>query len=406
MSRLMEARGLSCSISGRQIIHNIDMDLHAGEVLGLIGPNGAGKSTLLKCLMGYHNYGGMLQVQGRNLSELRGAERAELIAYISQQGPDQLSFSALEVVEMGCYGDLYMGTVQDSLMRARAALDYVGLADLSGRPFNQLSGGEQQLVLFARVLAQDTPILLLDEPTANLDIGHEKTVLEMVTELGREGRAAVIAIHNLNMAAEFCDRLLLMEDGEIVRDAPPDEVLRREHIQRVYNTDVSVSRSPGSGSPQVHPLREFRQHRNIHVHVIGGAGQGVNITRFLMRSGFKVSGGVAHRLDSDTHLWESLKIPMVCVEAFSEIDDAAYEKARVLVGEADYTVLCSFPVGRANVKNLILAAEARQLLIVQDDERSFHSPGAAELFEELGAGAHCLSPHELLKFFTADLSRA
>ena len=402
MNRLLEARDLGCSLSGKDVIRNINVDLHLGEILGLIGPNGAGKSSLLKCLMGYYAYKGMVSVKGHNLKELRNTERAGLISYISQQGPDQLSFTAEEVVEMGCY--LQGGA--DSLLRARNALNYVGLADSARTPFNRLSGGEQQLVLFARVLAQDTPILLLDEPTANLDIGHEKTVLEMIAELTREGRSAIIAIHNLNMAAEFCDRLLLMQDGNIVIAGAADEVLRQEHIQPVYNTDVSISRNPGSGSPQIHPLREFRQDHDIQVHVIGGAGSGVNITRFLIRSGFKVSGGVAHRLDSDTHLWESLHIPMVCVDAFGEIDDAACEEAQGLIHRADYTILCSFPIGQGNLKNLALAAESRELLIVEDDQRSFHSPKAEALFKDLKNSATILHVHELMDFFTEKIQKS
>ena len=300
---------------------------------------------------------------------------------------------------MGCYQGLYTNNDPSNLVRAEKALEYVGLADCSRRAFNQLSGGEQQLVLFARVMAQDTPILLLDEPTANLDIGHEKTVLEMVTELGKEGKASIIAIHNLNMAAEFCNKLLLMKNGGIEIVGTPDEVLMKEHLQAVYQTDLNIFQNPGSGNPQVYPLRKFHQHQNIQVHIIGGAGGGVNITRFLIRSGLKVSGGVAHRLDADTYLWKSLGIPMVSVEPFSEIDDTAYAEALQLVKAAEYTILCSFPIGRGNQRNLALAAEAKQLLIIQDGQRNFHTQEAHKLFEQIQNRSIVLNSTEIEDFF-------
>lgn len=401
---LVDMEGLGCSLGGRQIISDINLSLNSGEILGLIGPNGAGKSTLLKCLMGYYDYEGRLFVQGRSLRELKSAERASKIAYIGQQEEHQIFFTALEVVEMACYSGMDAAAGRGA--RARGALDYLGLGDLAHKAFNRLSGGEQQLVRFARALAQDTVILLLDEPTANLDIGHEKMVLEMLAELVREGRGAVVAIHNLNMAAEFCDRLLLMKDGGVATVGAPDEVLRREHVQPVYNTAVDIARNLSSGSLQVHPLREFRQEKDVHVHVIGGGGSSVNVTRFLVRAGFRVSGGVAHRLDSDTHLWQTLGIKMVCVEAFSDIDDRAYREACELVRAADYTVLCIFPIGSANVRNLVLAVQARQLIVLHNNDgaaaqsRSFHCPEAAGLFDQASASASLLSPGELPEFLT------
>ncbi len=405
---LLEARNLSCRLAGRQIIGNINVKLFRGEILGLIGPNGAGKSTLLKSLMAYYECEGELSVGGHDLRKLE--DRSRHIAYIGQQEEHQLSFSVLEIVEMACYGGLslggrLLGSSYNSKIPAQRALEYLGLGNYAERIFNRLSGGEQQLVRFARALAQDTAIFLLDEPTANLDIAHEKVVLEMLAELTREGKGVIIAIHNLNMAAEFCDRLLLMKDGSIVTEGSPEEVLQREHVQRAYETDVNISPNLSSGSAALSLPRTFRQEQDVRVHIIGGGGSSVNLTRQLTRSGFRVSGGVAHRLDSDTRLWESLNIPMVCVEAFSDIDDTAYDEALALLQKADYTLLAPFPVGRGNLRNLALAAQAAQanrLIIVEDtrNERAFHCPEAGELFRQARAGAELLNFRDIPDFFT------
>lgn len=372
---LLDIHGLSCSIGDAQILSEISFRLNRGEIIGLIGPNGSGKSTLLKCILGFLNTGaGSIRILGDSLEELSNRSRAGRISYVAQDGPGDLSFSALEVVEMGAYRGIGRGgrSSADDRALAEKALDYVGLRHIRNRHFNHLSGGEGQLVLFARLLMQNTPVLLLDEPTSNLDIGHENTLLEMVEELTREGRGAVIAIHNLNLAAEYCSRLILLDRGGIVSQGDPAEVLTREHIESAYSTRVMIGRNKSSGAPSVHPVRNYPQGGRKSFHIIGGAGSGINITRLLIRRGIQFTAGIAHRLDSDAELWNSLEIPMVEIEPFSEIDDDSFSRAEKLCREADYTILCSFPVGRGNLRNLELAARASRLIIMDNSVPSSH----------------------------------
>lgn len=411
---VLEVQSLSYGVDNHRILKAISFTLNRGEILGIIGPNGAGKSSLLKCLMGFHEAEGQIQFadqespageesilpEMRKLSGLKGGERARLISYLSQQGPDQLSFSALEVAEMGAYAmnGLLGRSRYDARDQAMKALGYVGLAALAGRSFNSLSGGEQQMVLFARVLLQDTPILFLDEPTSSLDIGHEKTVLEMLEELSAEGKSSLVAIHNLNLASEFCHRLLLLKNGGVLALGRPDEVLTRDNLMQAYGTDVTISRNDSSGSISVLPLREFPRKSGLQVHIIGGAGSAVNITRLLIRGGYRVSGGVAHRLDSDARLWEALRLETVVVEAFSDIDEDSYRRAAELVHLADITVLAAFPVGRGNLRNLELAAQAERLVILDEAGRGFFTGEGRGLFEGLAARAQKVSEEGLLPF--------
>ncbi len=367
---VLRAENLTYRIGTATLLDGVEIDIRRGELVALIGPNGAGKSTLLRTLIGFLTpTEGSVTLQGRPLASYSARNRAKEMSYLSQHGPDQFPFPVIEVVEMGSYPVVGMGRSPGSREREAAlrALSYVGLEDLAGRPFPTLSGGERQLVLFARVLVQESPIILLDEPTASLDIGHEATLLQMVRDLCEEGVSAIIALHNLNIAAEYCTRIVLMNDGKVKAAGPPDRVLTRELVEECYHTPVHVGRNDSTGSITVSPITPRGAARGLKVHVIGGAGGGVNTTRFLHRIGCSVTGGVAHELDSDARLWKALGVPYAEVPAFSEIDTGALSSASAMIETADITVLCAFPFGKGNVGNLELAARARRLIILGEE---------------------------------------
>ena len=367
---VLAAAGLHYSIGAARLLDGVNLELRRGELVGLIGPNGAGKSTLLRNLIGYFRpTAGGVTVQGRPVHEYSSRERAKRVSYLSQYGPDQFPFPVREVVEMGSYPVIGLGRSPGLREREAAmrALSYVGLEHLADRSFPSLSGGERQLVLFARVLVQESPIILLDEPTASLDIGHETTLLQMVRDLCEEGYSAIIAMHNLNVAAEYCRRLVLMNDGRVRAEGSPDEVLTRELIEECYHTAVHVGRNESTGGLIVSPVPPGGAARDLRVHVIGGAGSAVNITRFLHRIGCTVTGGVAHELDSDARLWKALGIRYVEVPAFSEIDEERLEEASAFLAQADLTILCAFPFGKGNAGNLELAGRAKRLVILEEE---------------------------------------
>ena len=367
---VLRAAGLRYRIGSAELLSGVDFELKKGELVGLIGPNGAGKTTLLKTLIGFLKpSGGDVYLDGRPIGDYKARDRARRIAYLSQHGPDQFPFPVIEVVEMGAYPVVGLGRAPGKRERdaAHKALAYVGLEHLAYRSFPTLSGGERQLALFARVLVQESPIIILDEPTVSLDIGHEAALLNMVGDLCAEGRSAVVALHNLNLAAEHCHRLVLMERGTVRAVGTPEEVLTRELIETSYHTEVHVGRNESTGSVSIDPVPRNARRVSLRVHVIGGAGSGVNITRFLHRSGCFITGGVAHELDSDAKLWRALGIPFVTTAAFSEIDETAFHDAASLIAEADITVLCAFPFGKGNSRNLRLAAGARELIILEEE---------------------------------------
>ncbi|AFG38284.1 heme ABC transporter ATP-binding protein [Spirochaeta africana] len=390
---LLAAESLTYQVDGTALVDRVDLALRPGELTGLIGPNGAGKTTLLRLLLGYlAPTAGKVLLQQQDLHELPARQRARRIAYMGQHTPLPFPFSVAEVVEMGSFPVLGLGRAPGSSERRAAmeALHYVGLGGLADRSFPTLSGGEQQLALFARVLIQDTPVILLDEPTASLDLGHETRLLRMARELCSEGRSVLVALHNLNSAAEYGDRLLLMDRGRIVADGSPAEVLTEQQLEHHYHTPVRISTNQSTGSILVTPAAEQPRGARGRVHLIGGAGSAVTLTRELHLMGLQVSGGVAHELDNDARLWRSLAIPYTEVPAFAEIGSEALTAAEQLAGSADLVILCSFPVGRGNLGNLRLAVTAAEQgrLAIADEEtgtcrRDFYTPESRQLYQHL-----------------------
>ena len=248
---ILQASGLGWSAGTTRILESVDIELRRGELLGVIGPNGAGKTTLLRLLAGIlQPTNGDVRLDGRALSGMSARERARRIAFMSQESTQALPFTVMEVLMMGRYPHLrrFEGEGAEDLSRARQTLSYVGLSGFEDRSMVQLSGGERQLVLFAKALMQDTEVLVLDEPSSSLDIGHQDRIFSMTQELAREKKAVVTSVHNLGVAAEYCSRLLLLERGTVAAGGRAEEVLRPQTLDRVYGVRTLVSPSMATGS--------------------------------------------------------------------------------------------------------------------------------------------------------------
>ena len=359
---------------------------------------------------------GKVLLQGRPLRQIRLRERARTISYLSQETTTTFSYPVLDILLMGRYPFLgrFKRESESDLDRTRRALAYVGLAGFEERYFNELSGGERQLVLFAKILVQEAELLLLDEPTSNLDIKHQDQFFSMASELSREKKAVIAAVHNLDIASQYCTRLILLHEGRVAAQGRPEEVLRSERLDSVYGIKTMVTRNTSTGALVVNVAPRMRAGRapRPRIHIIGGAGSAINLTRELVRLGYRISGGIAHEYDADQKLWSSLEIPSVVIGAFSRIDEADLQKAYPMVGEAELTVLCCFPFGPGNEGNLALAKRARRLVVLepasQEEERLFFSHDARDAFAELAAHAQQMSYRrlsELLesgRFFEAD----
>ena len=235
---------IQVSFGSKTILHDISLAIQDKEFVGIIGPNGSGKSTFLKCLYRVlQPSGGKIFFDGTELSSLSHRDTALKMAVVAQHSTVNFDFSVLEMVLMGRspYKGLLDRDQLDDYEIARHALAQVGLSDFESRNFNTLSGGEQQRVILARALAQRTECLVLDEPTNHLDIKYQ---LELMTIVKRLDATVVSAIHDLNLAAIYCDRIIALKDGHIVCSGTPKEVLTEEIIRQIYGVSATVQTLP------------------------------------------------------------------------------------------------------------------------------------------------------------------
>ncbi|MEV0366109.1 heme ABC transporter ATP-binding protein [Nocardia fusca] len=260
----LRARGVTLDRHGggggtRRVLDDVDFEVAAGEVVALVGPNGAGKSTLLAVLAGELDPGGgSVELDGHPLDRWTPIDMARRRAVLPQSHTVGFPFSAAEVVAMGrapWQRTPQAGRDDEVIAAAMAATDCTHLA---GRSFPSLSGGERARVALARVLAQDTATLLLDEPTAALDLGHQEAVLTLAADRAATGAAVVVVLHDLASAAAYADRVAVLDDGRVAAAGPPREVLTGELLSRVYRYPVEVLDHPGTGAQLVLPARPAR----------------------------------------------------------------------------------------------------------------------------------------------------
>ena len=239
------------------LFDRLDLDVPVGSCLGLIGPNGSGKTTLLRILAGLlRPESGAVLLQGGPIGALAPRRRAQLLAVLLPEAPLLFNFSVLEVALMGRAPHLGPWGLErpEDFAAARRALAEVDLEEFAGRPVRDLSSGERQRVLLARALAQEPKVLLLDEPTAFLDIKHALGIHEILARLNRERRLTlVLASHDLNLVARYAERLVLLDRGRIAADGSPAEVLTPERLSSVYETESQVVADPVTGAPMVIP---------------------------------------------------------------------------------------------------------------------------------------------------------
>lgn len=245
---------VSVVVDGRALVRDVCLDVAPGEVVALVGPNGAGKSTLLRTLYrALRPTSGRVTLDGEDVWRMTGRRLARRLAAVLQETPGEFELTVYDVVAMGRtpYKRAFQGDDADDRDIVTGALGDLDVADLAQAPFDRLSGGEKQRVLIARALAQRAGTMVLDEPTNHLDLRHQLDALRLVRRLGV---TAVVALHDLNLAAAFCDRICVMDSGRLVAAGPPAQVLTASLLAAVYRVDAEVSAHPRTGVPQISVL--------------------------------------------------------------------------------------------------------------------------------------------------------
>ena len=252
---MLSAQDISVSFGRRQVIDGVSLELREGEIIALLGPNGAGKTTLLRSLNGTVPIDrGKIRLDDASIGKLSRREIAKRIAVVAQENETKFPITVMEFVLAARFaaGAAFGWETADDISAAIRALRLCDLGEFGDRFMNDLSGGERQRVVLARALAAETDVLLLDEPTANLDLAHQALMFNLVRDRCRNaGAAAIVITHDLNLAAEFADRVLLLTNGNVVGAGTPADVLTMANLEKVYDVHVLLDQNPASGKVRV-----------------------------------------------------------------------------------------------------------------------------------------------------------
>ena len=239
------------------VLNGLNLEVGDGEMVGVVGPNGSGKTTLMRLVSGVlRGSTGRIRIDGADLADLSVSERARLVSVVPQNPSLPLSFPVLDLVLMGRnpHMRLLQWEGRRDLEIAKRAMQQTAIYTLADRRLGTLSGGERQRAVVAMALAQEAPVMLLDEPTSSLDLAHQTRVMDLISDLHKErGGSVLVAMHDLTLAAQYCSRLVMLANGSSYAEGPPEEVLTRENIAEVYGADVFVLPHPQGGTPIVVP---------------------------------------------------------------------------------------------------------------------------------------------------------
>lgn len=245
------AQNISYSVGQKTILTNVAAHVDTGRVLGIIGPNGSGKSTLLRCLSGHIKDVGDVEIAGTKLAELPPKKLARLLAVVGQHAEAEEDLRVRDVINLGRipYVSSWIGLRAADHQIVHDAAEKTGVEHLLGSRYRTLSGGERQRVQIARALAQQTPHIFLDEPTNHLDINYQLSLLELVRKIAK---TTIVVLHDLNLAAMFCDEILMLNHGRVVMQGTPEQVLTQPQLKEVFQVETTISTSDGTTHVRIH----------------------------------------------------------------------------------------------------------------------------------------------------------
>ena len=396
----LEIKDIDAYYGNVKVLGNVDFSAAYGELLGVIGPNGSGKTTLLRTISRILKPKvGTILLEGEEVMEMKNKEFSRKFAAVAQGTSVNFDFTALDIVLMGRnphLGRLELETERDVEI-ARRCMELTNCWHLAERPITELSGGERQLVIIARALTQEPKVLLLDEPTSHLDINYQIEIMELLKRLtSHEGLIVIAVIHDLNLAAQYGDRLILMHKGKIVSTGTQQEVLTAENIKKTFGADVIVKKHaltnlcyvlPVPSPVKRPPEASSKNNAGITIHLICGGGEGISLMHLLSGKGYNVTAGVVNMLDTDCEVAQLLNIPVVTEAPFSPITEEVFQAHLALIEQADVVVLCGIPFGFGNLKNIEAAEVAlemgKSVLVFEEksmEKRDFTGGEAAKRF--------------------------
>jgi iron complex transport system ATP-binding protein len=386
----LTAVNVNVTIGDKVIVRDVSLTVKLGEFVGIIGPNGAGKSTLLRGLRGMGNItAGDVQLLGEPLHTMGDKQLARLIAYMQQEVNVGFGFTALEVVLAGRYPYLkwWQNERSQDYQIAHKYMTFTGVESLAEKSLQQVSGGERQRILLAKVLAQETPFVFLDEPTASLDLVYQEEIFRYCQAMCQAGKTVLIVAHDIKLAAKFCSRLILLAGGTVIADGVPNEVITAHNLEKAYGLHSAVFVNKVTGNLDVHTYEAAGTATGQQsIHVIGGGGSAGNIIRLLYEKSYTLSGGVFQPGDTDADVAMAFGIQAVIGQPFCTINERQARQNREKILAADLAILSNLYYGEQNLDNLSAAFSAKKLIVVEDtpiEQRDFTGGKAAKMYQDL-----------------------
>ena len=343
------AKGLAAGYSKKIVVDGLSFELKPGQILTLIGPNGAGKSTVLKTITGHLPLvSGELMLCQKDLKAMNEKEISKKMSVLLTEKLTAERMTCGDVVCAGRYPYTGMFGVldKDDIKKVKEAMELTAVSELYDRDFGQISDGQRQCVMLARAIAQEPEVLLLDEPTSYLDVGHKLQILTVIRKLVTKRNIAVIqSLHELDLAQKFSDRVLCIKDGKADRIGTPEEIFEGSYILKLYGIKdgsydtyyVSAEMPAVKGDPQVF--------------VIGGGGKGISVYRRLQRQGIPFAAGVIHENDIEYPAAKALAAAVIAERAFEPISEENIEKARQIIKKCGKVICCADTFGAMNKGN-------------------------------------------------------
>ncbi len=259
---MIQIKNINFSYNGKKILKNIDFNVENGKILSILGPNGSGKTTLLKVIAGILKPDiGEVIVNGKNFLKMQRREMAKLIAYVPQNFEPGFDFTVFDIVSMGRFPHKALLETLDDVdyEKIEWALKVTGLEDLKMKSIREISGGERQRTIIAMALAQDAQIILMDEPTSNLDIRYQLNMLELIKNMVKEGRTIILTMHDVNLSIRYSDEVIVLSEGEIYSKGKPDDIIDEKTIENVYGIKTKILRNGSNRISYILPVVEENQ---------------------------------------------------------------------------------------------------------------------------------------------------
>ena len=408
--------GIDCSYGSVTVLKGVNFAVDSGEFLGILGPNGSGKTTLLKSISRVLKpQKGAILIDTEDIYKMKTVDVAKQLAVVQQETPVTFDFTSLEVVLMGRNPHMprFKMEGKKDIDIAKNSMELTRTWEFADRPVTELSGGERQRVIIARALTQEPQILLLDEPTTHLDISNQLEIMDLIKHLCETKKLLIVAVfHDFNLAARYCDSIILLKDGKIVAAGKSDDTLTSENVKKVFGVDTIVKKHPITGYLHVIPLSRpiIQKQKSLIVHLICGGGTGSPVMKTLLDEGYRVTAGVLNLLDTDQETAQLLSLPTTNEAPFSPITDEAHKANLQMISKANVLVVTPTQFGEGNLRNLDAAETALEkgipTILLEDgsiEERDFTKGKATEYFTKLkNNGANTVkSIKELVQFIDA-----